>query len=113
MLNVFNEFDYHESRSTEDKSIYHVMIETFKFGFAKRTKLGDEQSAGVLQALNEMENLDYAKFIADLINFDRTFNEPEHYFANNSIREDHGTSQISILAPNGDAVAMTSTVNGV
>lgn len=111
MLNIFNEFDYHENHSTEDKSVYHVMMEIFKFGFAKRTKLGDEESEEVLQALQEMGSLDYAKFIADLINLDKTFNEPEHYFANNSFVEDHGTSQISILAPNGDAVSMTTTVN--
>lgn len=108
MLNVFNEYDYN---STEDISVYHVMMEIFKFGFGKRTKLGDEDSDGVQQALREMESLDYAKSIHDLINFDRTFDDPEHYFANNLLRGDHGTSQISILAPNGDAVSMTTTVN--
>lgn len=116
MMNVFNEFKFHESSMEsirQDKSIYHVMIEIFKFGFAMRTKLGDEESEQVLQTLKELKSLEYAKFIFELIDLEQTFNETEHYFASNSFTEDHGTSQISILAPNGDAVSMTTTVNGV
>ena len=41
----------------------------------------------------------------------RTFNETDHYEANFFNPEDHGTAHISVLAPNGDAVAVTTTIN--
>lgn len=118
MLNIFNQFKFQEKSMDfhrQDKSIYHVMIEIFKFGFAMRTKIGDEESEQVLQTLEKLKSLEYAKLISNLINFNfnRTFNDVEYYFANNSFAEDRGTSQISILAPNGDVVAMTSTINTV
>jgi gamma-glutamyltranspeptidase / glutathione hydrolase / leukotriene-C4 hydrolase len=97
----------------KDKSIYHVMMEIFKFGFAMRTKIGDEDSEEVLQTIMNLKNYEYAVNISTLINLDKTYNDYEHYFAKNSFSEDHGTSQISILAPNGDVVAMTTTVNSV
>jgi gamma-glutamyltranspeptidase / glutathione hydrolase / leukotriene-C4 hydrolase len=116
MMNVFNQFKFHEKSMEfhrQDKSIYHVMIEIFKFGFAMRTKIGDEESEQVLQTLRELKSLEYAEFISNSIDFNRTFDDIQHYFATNSFSEDHGTSQISILAPNGDAVAMTTTINGL
>lgn len=97
----------------QDKLLYHRMIEAFKFGFAKRTKLGDEMSAEVLQTLVELESLEYADDIRSFISDDSTFNDYEHYgaSANVSVLVDHGTGHISILAPNGDAVALTTTIN--
>lgn len=43
----------------------------------------------------------------------RTVNNYTHYGASYAIVEDHGTAHINVLAPNGDAVAVTSTINNV
>ena len=40
-----------------------------------------------------------------------TVNDIGHYGGVFYSPEDHGTAQISVLAPNGDAVSVTSTVN--
>ena len=47
------------------------------------------------------------------IDDDRTFDSPEHYEANFWSPEDHGTAHVSVVAPSGDAVAVTTTVNQV
>ena len=51
--------------------------------------------------------------ILNKLTLDKTFNNPEHY-SNEPVRmvsDDHGTTHISVLAPNGDAVSVTSTIN--
>lgn len=40
-----------------------------------------------------------------------TWQDAEHYGAEVIAPDDHGTAQISVLAPNGDAVSVTSTIN--
>lgn len=54
---------------------------------------------------------DYANSIRYKIEDNKTYNDPEHYEAVTSIKEDHGTGQISILAPDGSAVSVTTTIN--
>jgi gamma-glutamyltranspeptidase / glutathione hydrolase / leukotriene-C4 hydrolase len=114
ILNILNgydiqdhSFDYH----SKDKLLYHRLVEAFKFGFAKRTKLGDEASEEVLKTLRELESSEFADMIRGQINDDKTYNDFGHYGANESVVVDHGTGHVSILAPNGDAVALTSTIN--
>ena len=50
---------------------------------------------------------DRRKLIVDY----RTYNDSAHYGADFFTHQDQGTSQISVVAPNGDAVAVTTTVN--
>lgn len=102
-------FQYHN----QDKLIFHRLVEAMKFAFAKRTKLGDENTPEVLKTLEELESPEHADYIRSIIRDDVTFNDFEHYGANNSVVVDHGTGHISILAPNGDAVSLTSTINFV
>ena len=61
-----------------------------------------------------MANITSKEWAADKhnrTNDERTFNETDHYEANFFSPEDHGTAHISVLAPNGDAVAVTTTIN--
>ena len=42
----------------------------------------------------------------------KTINDASHYGAvYHTPPEDHGTAHVSVLAPNGDAVSITSTIN--
>lgn len=114
ILNIMNGYKIHEKSFDEhqqEKLLYHRLAEAFKFGFAKRSKLGDDRSTEVLEALKELESIEHAEEVRSRIQDDRTFNDVEHYGANASVSLDYGTGHISILAPNGDAVAITSTIN--
>ena len=42
---------------------------------------------------------------------DHTVNEPTFYSGNSYVPDDHGTSHTSVIAPIGDAVSATSTIN--
>lgn len=88
------------------------IAEALKFAYAKRTELGDgrfEESA--LEIVEQLTNQTFAMEIRNKINDLKTFNDYEHYGANFATPEDHGTSHINIIAPNGDAIAATGTIN--
>lgn len=115
IFNVLKGYDFEKSsyeQHLQDKLIFHRIMEAFKFAFAKRSSLGDDPSSlDVQNALKQLEDPEYAETIRKSINDNLTYNDFEHYGANMSVVEDHGTGHVSILAPNGDAVALTSTVN--
>ncbi|KAG5666825.1 hypothetical protein PVAND_014835 [Polypedilum vanderplanki] len=96
---------------SHDSLSYHRIIEAFKFAYAKRSYLGDENSTKVLEMMENLLSQSYANEISSKINDTKTFNNPEHYEALYGNIEDKGTSHISILAPNGDAISVTSTIN--
>jgi len=102
-----NSLKYHD----ENKLIYHRIVEAFKFAFGERTKLGDVLNADVVEAVRELQNVDYANRIITFINDEHTFNDTSYYGTKGSVTPDYGTAHVSILAPNGDAVALSSTIN--
>jgi gamma-glutamyltranspeptidase / glutathione hydrolase / leukotriene-C4 hydrolase len=51
--------------------------------------------------------------IRNQIDDSKTYNDFDHYGALTANIEDHGTAHISVIAPNGDAIAVTSTINYV
>ncbi|XP_032594020.1 scoloptoxin SSD14 [Drosophila grimshawi] len=108
MLNVMEPL-YTSSR---DK-YYHRLMETFKHAYGHRTNLGDmHYEPSVMETYENLIDPDFAAEIRKLILDDRTFEDMSYYGANFSNVEDHGTAHISVLAPNGDAISVTSTING-
>lgn len=65
----------------------------------------------LFQLTKNLTSDEYAAYIHSQITDDRTFQDPEHYGAVTADPDDHGTAHFSLLAPNGDAVSVTSTVN--
>lgn len=47
-----------------------------------------------------------------MVRDNKTWEDPAHYGAPNSTNpDDHGTAHISVIAANGDAVSVTSSIN--
>lgn len=108
IVNVVNTYkDKHESVLS-----LHRIVEDFKFAFAKRTYLGDDRYDKYAdQVVDTITSDSYARKIHGKINDCRTYLDYPHYGANFYSEEDHGTSHINIIAPNGDAIAVTATIN--
>ncbi|GLV44896.1 uncharacterized protein CBL_14532 [Carabus blaptoides fortunei] len=107
ILNILNGFI--DTKNSWSDITWQRIVESFKFGYGRRTELGDID--GLDELLANLTNPRYAYGIRGKIFYDRTFQNPEYYGANYSLTEDHGTAHISVLAPNGDAVSVTSTIN--
>ncbi|VDI01452.1 gamma-glutamyltranspeptidase / glutathione hydrolase / leukotriene-C4 hydrolase [Mytilus galloprovincialis] len=120
ILNILDGYNLNEkSLSCKQKEIviWHRIIEAFKFGFAKRTNIGDGdvEDEAFNEELNEfvktLTSEEYAEEIRAQISDSQTFGT-EYYGPNFFDRlNSSGTSHLSVLAPNGDAVSVTSTIN--
>jgi gamma-glutamyltranspeptidase/glutathione hydrolase/leukotriene-C4 hydrolase len=64
-----------------------------------------------IQLLQNLTSKSYAAEVQKRIDDTTTNSKPEHYGAVSISTEDHGTAHISVLAENGDAVSVTSSVN--
>ncbi|XP_037805054.1 scoloptoxin SSD14-like isoform X3 [Penaeus monodon] len=113
ILNILDEYGL-TPESIDDSNIvltHHRITEAMKWAYAKRTELGDADFVDMTGLAKNLTSDDYAAYIHSQITDDRTFQDPEHYGAVTADPDDHGTAHFSLLAPNGDAVSVTSTVN--
>ena len=99
----------------DDSIFYQRLVESFKWAYGARSNLGDPSDKNITEFVNEvvgnLTSFDWAYEKYNMINDSYTVNDPLFYGANFYEPNDHGTSHISVVAPNGDAVAATSTVN--
>ncbi|XP_029048723.2 glutathione hydrolase 1 proenzyme-like [Osmia bicornis bicornis] len=93
--------------------MWQYFVETFKWAYARRTELGDPAYVNVTSILNNLTSTEYANTIRRKIKSDKTSNDPKYYGAVTALREDYGTCHVSVLAPDGSAVSVTSTINQV
>jgi len=115
ILNVFDDYGFTPASIADFNATiltYHRMIETFKYAFALRTNLGDGTFVDMTEITRNLTSKSFARAIREKIDDTKTWQDPRHYgsptYAN---VEDHGTAHVSVLAPNGDAVSVTSTIN--
>lgn len=109
ILNILKGFNL-----TNDALSYHRIIEAFKFAYAARAELGDPnfiQNPDKL--IRDLTSLEYAEKIRLKIDDSITHNDIDFYGGSSIAVEDHGTAHMSILAPNGDAISVTSTINNI
>ena len=119
--------------------VYQAFAEACKYGFAQRINLGDmkdnpitnatervmtfeciiasnhlyESIVYTLQAINNLMSEQWIQDVMEKLSMDETFGESGHYAMKpvRTVSDDHGTTHINVLAPNGDAVSVTSTIN--
>ncbi|KAH8245450.1 hypothetical protein KR032_010477, partial [Drosophila birchii] len=98
---------------TSDTDInWHRLIESFKHAYGHRTNLGDiHYEPDVQEVYENLIDPAFAAEIRKLIRDNTTFEDMAYYGANFTNVEDHGTAHISVLAPNGDAISVTSSIN--
>ncbi|GCB69742.1 hypothetical protein scyTo_0008447 [Scyliorhinus torazame] len=105
---------YHFSResvSTREKKVltYHRIIEAFKFGFAERSKL-EYPTSSDHSKVNEM--ISKANDIREKISDSHTNEKIDYYGMKCFLPGQDGTSHLSVVAQDGSAVSVTSTING-
>ncbi|XP_069122923.1 glutathione hydrolase 1 proenzyme-like [Argopecten irradians] len=119
ILNIIDKFGMTEdSISTPQKKVlaWHRIVEAFKFAYAKRFSLGDgggeddDFRANLDQLVQNMTSDDLATYIRSRIDDNKT-HDAKYYHPTVHGVTDSGTSHLSVLAPNGDAVSVTSTDN--
>lgn len=107
IMNLLKEFDL-----KNDSLTWHRVVEAFKFGFAQRSNLGDPKFVKeAAKFVNDLTNLTYADAIRKMIKDNQTSSDVNFYGAHFTNANDHGTAHMCILAPNGDAVSVTGTIN--
>lgn len=107
VMNLLNGYDL-----KHDVLSYHRIVEAYKFSYAKRTEMADPDFVQAADALvKNLTSIEYANEIRKRIDDARTHNEPGYYGEHFGAADDHGTAHISILAPNGDAISSTGTIN--
>ncbi|XP_026846685.1 glutathione hydrolase 1 proenzyme-like [Drosophila persimilis] len=98
--------------TSNTEKYWQRLVETFKHAYGHRTNLGDIHYEPEVQKIYEnLIDPSFAAQIRELILDDRTFTNMSYYGANFTNVPDHGTAHISVLAPNGDAISVTSTIN--
>ncbi|KAL1190313.1 Glutathione hydrolase 1 [Cardamine amara subsp. amara] len=89
----------------------HRLIESLKHAFAVRMNLGDPDfSANVTKVVSDMLSPEFAKQLKNKINDEKTF-DPKYYGGKWNQIDDHGTSHLSIIDSDRNAVSMTTTIN--
>ncbi|XDV16848.1 hypothetical protein PO909_016373 [Leuciscus waleckii] len=108
ILNILKGYNISSSSvSTRDNKtlMYHRMIEAFRLADAQKNKLGDPYFENITELLKNMTSDSFADHIRSKINDDikQTSYDDENI--------DRGTSHLSIIAEDGSAVAVTSSIN--
>ena len=113
ILNILQHFNY--TPKDDVPLTYHQIAEAFKWAYAVRSKLGDPSDPEIKDLVQElvknMTSPEWGLEAFKKIDNDKTFNDAAYYGGEFFNKEDHGTAHVSVLAPNGDAVSVTSTVN--
>ncbi|KAF8366717.1 hypothetical protein PRIPAC_84546 [Pristionchus pacificus] len=111
ILNALDGYKYDMKSFDDIATMYHHFIESSKFAYASRSRLGD--SAFVENATEIAKNMttpEWAKWVRSLIT---DVTHPDAYYGGTfeAPAVDHGTTHISVIDKFGNAVSVTSTIN--
>ncbi|XP_054165498.1 scoloptoxin SSD14-like isoform X2 [Oppia nitens] len=118
MINVmqrYNGFYPTAANSTDNSTLfYHRLVETYKYAFAQRTHLEDNPlDPNVTKVIKMLRSDAFAKNINKLINDEITYASKSGHYDKDlaNIDDDHGTAHVSVVDSQGNAVAVTATIN--
>ncbi|XP_050780446.1 glutathione hydrolase 5 proenzyme isoform X1 [Gopherus flavomarginatus] len=114
ILNILKEFKFTpESLEPANRKIetYHRIAEALKFGNGQKPKLDDPQFSGIQQVIiQELLSNSFAELVRKRID-DRGDHPRSFYNLSQPSNTGYGTSHVSVLAEDGSAVSVTSTIN--
>ncbi|CDK13482.1 Gamma-glutamyltranspeptidase 1 [Caenorhabditis elegans] len=111
ILNVMDGFEYNMKSFNEIATLYHHFLESSKFSYAARSWLGDPQFvANATEIAKNITSKEWADWVRSKIT-DTT--HPDDYYGGSfeAPPQDHGTTHVSIIDADGNAVSVTSTIN--
>ncbi|EDO33350.1 predicted protein, partial [Nematostella vectensis] len=114
ILNILKGFKMTgEDRKDDASSIltYHRIVEAFKFAYANRALLGDPEYSDIYQAISTLTDPAFAEGLRKRISDTQTYKNLTYYGKYFVDKDYEGTTHVSVLAPNGDAVAATTTIS--
>jgi gamma-glutamyltranspeptidase / glutathione hydrolase / leukotriene-C4 hydrolase len=110
ILNLLEKFQLDRLSSTNILT-YHYLIEALKHGFAHRNYLADISFANITNFVSKMSSKQYASTVNQKFNSGKTF-PPEYYLIGDEVvTNSAGTSHVSIIDKDRNAVALTNSVN--
>eukprot|EP00118_Oscarella_pearsei_P009100 m.50382 g.50382 ORF g.50382 m.50382 type:complete len:625 (+) comp34067_c0_seq13:34-1908(+) len=107
ILNIVGGYDMDE----HDSLFYHRLIEGYKFAYAQRSQLGDPSFVNITALIANMTSLEYAKYLREHKISDNATHDVSYYGHGYDQEPTPGTTHLSVLGPDGDGVAVTSSVN--
>ncbi|XP_036000466.1 glutathione hydrolase 5 proenzyme [Fundulus heteroclitus] len=110
ILNIMKGYQMKSSPQSTDQKVqfYHRYVEAFKFANGLKKHIRDPNFKSEKIA-NQIKEGSFANYIRSLISSNRT-HDPEFYNLT-SYLDSMGTTHLSVLAEDGSAVAVTSTIN--
>ncbi|XP_050036058.3 scoloptoxin SSD14-like [Dermacentor andersoni] len=110
-LSIIDNFRSNAGLLPDDVLSAHRVVEALKFAYGTRPKMGDLRKVPRVSSLiSSIMSPDRATEIAQKIS-SKPHPNVEDYGLDSVSAEDHGSGQLVIVAPDGDAIAMTSTIN--
>jgi len=113
ILKILDGYNFNRSSLDDENKVttYHRIVESFRFAFAKKASLGDDtENPEITQLAVNMTSDWMASDIRHRLDDDKT-HEVNWYDPSFQLTQEAGTSHLSIIGPDGTALAMTSTIN--
>ncbi|XP_037571952.2 scoloptoxin SSD14-like [Dermacentor silvarum] len=112
VLGVMGHFVHPDGSLTDDSSTAHRFVESLKFAFSRRNVLADPQFADIDGIVTEATSPETVATIARIINSRMGPSaEPSYYGSPFHGSLGAGTAHFGFLAPNGDAIVVSSSLN--
>ncbi|CEF67969.1 Gamma-glutamyltranspeptidase family-containing protein [Strongyloides ratti] len=112
IISIINEkYKRKKKIDIDNPKLWHRIIETQKFAYAQRTKLGDMNFVETAEFI--MNYMKSDKFIKKVLNDLPEKAQNLKYYTNDLYFDplDNGTSHLSVIDNEGNAVSLTSTIN--